>query len=93
MLTCCKCPAGVGSKTGPYREKRILDRNLLPEEVKHSANTARRIGAILQLVQGYNEAMPTGTMSLGACPRISSWRRNPPRNNLLTALWTLSWSN
>ena len=30
---------------------------------------------------------------LGACPRIRSWRRKPPRNNLLTALWTLSWSN
>ena len=30
---------------------------------------------------------------LGACPRIRSWRRNPPRNNLLTAIWTLSWSN
>ena len=30
---------------------------------------------------------------LGACPRIRSWRRKPPRNNLLTAIWTLSWSN
>ena len=30
---------------------------------------------------------------LGACPRIRSGRRNPPRNNLLTAIWTLSWSN
>ena len=29
---------------------------------------------------------------LGACPRIRSWRRKPPRNNLLTAIWTLSWS-
>ena len=25
---------------------------------------------------------------LGACPRIRSWRRNTPRNNLLTAIWT-----
>ena len=33
------------------------------------------------------------TAELGACPRIRSWRRNPPRNNLLTAIWTLSWSN
>ena len=32
-------------------------------------------------------------LTLGACPRIRSWRRNPPRNNLLTAIWTLSWSN
>ena len=31
--------------------------------------------------------------ALGACPRIRSWRRKPPRNNLLTAIWTLSWSN
>ena len=30
---------------------------------------------------------------LGVCPRIRSWRRKPPRNNLLTAIWTLSWSN
>ena len=30
---------------------------------------------------------------LGACPRIRSWRRKPPRNNLLTAIWTLPWSN
>ena len=30
---------------------------------------------------------------LGACPSIRSWRRQPPRNNLLTAIWTLSWSN
>ena len=32
-------------------------------------------------------------VALGACPRIRSWRRKPPRNNLLTAIWTLSWSN
>ena len=31
--------------------------------------------------------------SLGVCPRIRSWRRKPPRNNLLTVIWTLSWSN
>ena len=31
-------------------------------------------------------------VALGACPRIRSWRRKPPRNNLLTAIWTLSWS-
>ena len=27
---------------------------------------------------------------LGVCPRIRSWRRKPPRNNLLTVIWTLS---
>ena len=30
---------------------------------------------------------------LGVCPRIRSWRRKPPRNNLLTVIWTSSWSN
>ena len=30
---------------------------------------------------------------LGVCPRIRSWRRKPPRNNLLTVIWTLSWRN
>ena len=33
-----------------YRERRVLDRPLLPEEVQHFTDTARRIGAILQLV-------------------------------------------
>ena len=35
---------------------------------------------------------PRRNCELGACPRIRSWRRKPPRNNLLTAIWTLSWS-
>lgn len=30
---------------------------------------------------------------LGACPRIRFWRRKRPGNNLLTASWTLLWSN
>ena len=30
---------------------------------------------------------------LGVCPRIRSWRRKPSHNNLLTVIWTLSWSN
>ena len=34
-----------------------------------------------------------GPTVLGVCPRIRSWRRKPPRNNLLTVIWTLSWSN
>ena len=34
-----------------------------------------------------------GMIPLGVCPRIRSWRRKPPRNNLLTVIWTLSWSN
>ena len=33
-----------------YRESKVLDRPLLPEEVQHFTDTARRIGAILELV-------------------------------------------
>ena len=33
-----------------YRESKVLDRPLLPEEVQHFTATARRIGAILELV-------------------------------------------
>ena len=35
-----------------YRESRVLDRPLLPEEVQHFTNTARRIGAILLVTVG-----------------------------------------
>ena len=33
-----------------YRESKVLDRPLLPKEVQHFTDTARRIGAILELV-------------------------------------------
>ena len=33
-----------------YRESKVLDRNLLPEEVQHFTDTARRIGAILRIM-------------------------------------------
>ena len=33
-----------------YRERPVLDRPLLPAEVQHSAETARRIAAILLLM-------------------------------------------
>ena len=35
-----------------YRDGKVLDRPLLPEEVQHFTDTARRIGAILELVAG-----------------------------------------
>ena len=35
-----------------YREKRVLERNLKPEEVQHFTDTARRIAAILLLTAG-----------------------------------------
>ena len=44
--------------------------------------------SVLQVAGNRNE-----DLSLGVCPRIRSWRRKPPRNNLLTVIWTLSWSN
>ena len=36
-----------------YRESKILDRPLLPEEAQHFTDTARRIAAIIQLVDGH----------------------------------------
>ena len=33
-----------------YRESKVLGRSLQPEEVQHFTDTARRIAAILQLV-------------------------------------------
>ena len=35
-----------------YRESKVLDRPLLPEEVQHFTDTARRIAAILMLTHG-----------------------------------------
>ena len=37
--------------------------------------------------------LPPLQIGLGVCPRIRSWRLKPPRNNLLTVIWTLPWSN
>ena len=35
-----------------YRESKVLGRSLLPEEVQHFTDTARRIGAILRITNG-----------------------------------------
>ena len=35
-----------------YRQSRVLGRSLLPEEVQHFTDTARRIGAILRIMNG-----------------------------------------
>ena len=35
-----------------YRESRVLDRTLRPEEVQHFTNTARRVAAVIQLING-----------------------------------------
>ena len=35
---------------------------------------------------------PSEKRTLGVCPTIRSWRRQTPRNNLLTTIWALSWS-
>ena len=50
------------------------------------------IGSLSDLEEGERLVARMKLLSLGACPRIRSWRRKPPRNNLLTAIWTLSWS-
>ena len=45
-----------------YRERAILGRALLPEEVQHFTDTARRIASILLLTRaGYGQADPVGT--------------------------------
>ena len=43
--------------------------------------------------RGFEGLFVEADVTLGVCPRIRSWRRKPPRNNLLTVIWTLSWSN
>ena len=48
------------------------------------------IKELLSIPEGVDAA---ALIPLGVCPRIRSWRRKPPRNNLLTVIWTLSWSN
>ena len=40
-----------------YRESGVLDRPLLPEEVQHFTNTARRIGAILLVTVGLTQLL------------------------------------
>ena len=34
-----------------YREEKVLGRSMLPEEVQHFTDTARRVAGILQLVE------------------------------------------
>ena len=43
-----------------YRESKILDRPLLPEEVQHFTDTARRIAAIIQLVNTASRSPTAG---------------------------------
>ena len=38
-----------------YRESKVLDRPLRPEEMQHFTDTARRIGMIIQLTHGYRQ--------------------------------------
>ena len=69
----------------------VLDLSILWDDISEAPNQS----ILAALDPGsktvvFNESRRT---LLGACPRIRSWRRKPPRNNLLTAIWTLSWSN
>ena len=58
----------------------LVDRHLDLGHAKGRANTGDKMMTLV-------------ASALGACPRIRSWRRNPPRNSLVTALWTVTWSN
>ena len=60
---------------------------------RYSETNHTHLSELLREREGIDIARTTLRRILGACPRIRSWRRNPPRNNLLTAIWTLSWSN
>ena len=60
---------------------------LVPAEIAPDDFELERISAFLERECGLSDPR------LGVCPRIRSWRRKPPRNNLLTVIWTLSWSN
>ena len=43
-----------------YRESKVLGRAILPEEVQHFTDTARRIGAIIHLVNGIGHPSTSG---------------------------------
>ena len=55
------------------------------------ANAGLLLPATLALHLGLSQLVQQ-RLDLGVCPTIRSWRRKTPRNNLLTAIWTLSWS-
>ena len=51
-----------------YRESKVLDRALRPEEVQHFADTARRISAIIQLANSYQMCAVRKTPTSYATP-------------------------
>ena len=84
IAVCCLHPGNVDIETrGPGR---IHSEPMM--EVADAA-VAVAVAAMLPNVNLYQAII----LPLGVCPRIRSWRRKPPRNNLLTVIWTLSWSN
>ena len=81
---------------------RLLEQALQVQEVLDPDDKTRRCDLLLALGKavipagqpmGVPETLAPEALDLGVCPRIRSWRRKPPRNNLLTVIWTLSWSN
>ena len=66
---------------------------LLSEEVGEHARAVNRGQAVDAMLEVVVTVKERSADTLGVCPRIRSWRRKPPRNNLLTVIWTLSWSN
>ena len=60
-------------------------------DVRAIANLTR-LYRLLRRLMDQETVMRLVGPALGVCPTIRSWRRKTPRNNLLTAIWTLSWS-
>ena len=67
--------------------------NVAIAEMVGPSNSGATLGAVETLMRVGGIPIPALFGLLGVCPRIRSWRRKPPRNNLLTVIWTLSWSN
>ena len=86
-----------GRSTSDQAVRKVLYNNIvqkvLIDDVALIKSSSRpRSNAASDKVVGATN-LPAGHWhTLGACPRIRSWRRKPPRNNLLTAIWTLAWS-
>ena len=91
-----KTPRVVGlscsERLGNGLQEEVTPRKVDKQKRAHLVHQSRRVCSDLALQRS---GMLSGEVVawLGACPMISSWRRKPPRNNLLTAIWTLLRSN
>ena len=89
-------PSGIIGRKVPelahryYFRLYALDSEL---ELEPGATEAEVVSAMKGHILAQADTVGKYTTALGVCPRIRSWRRKSPRNNLLTVIWTLSWSN